>query len=231
LIESLDFKIAVNEQFDMLYNIRTLINLAARWFLHGNHLKNSLQSLIDHYSVRVKTLENIIPDLMGGFTKDYLKKLTDKFQQAGLSKEMAVRIGTYRAIYTALNIIYVATTNNFDLVKTAKIYFAGGERMNLVWFRDQLASDSRDGHWNVLARLTLRDELDISQRALTVAIMKNTKKEVEADQLIENWVVNNQKGLARWDNLLSMLHSSTSVEYTMFFIAIRELLGLILASQ
>lgn len=231
VIESLNFKIPLNEQYDMLYNLRNLVNLATRWFLHTGHFKDDLTSVIERYNEKIKLLEEITPQLMAGYTKEYLHHLTETFMALGLSKEIAKRIATYRAIYTSLNIIEVATVNQFDLVKTAKVYYAAGERINLVWFRDQLAKDSREGHWNTLARLTLRDELDIAQRALTVAIMVKDKKEQDTLKLIEKWSMRNQKSLARWDKLLTMLHSSTNVEYTMFFIAIRELIGLILTSQ
>lgn len=231
LVVSFDFKIPITQQYEMLYNIRNLINISTRWFLYSDHLKNDLNSLIEHYSAHVKALEDLIPDLMSGFTKKYLESLTEQFLKAGLPEEIARRIATHRAIYTSLNIIEVATQHNFDLIKTAKVYFAGGERINLVWFRDQIAADSREGHWNTLARLALRDELDVSQRALTIAIMKNDKKEPDTIRLIDKWVSNNQRALERWDKLLSMLHASSNIEYTMFFIAIRELLGLITTSQ
>jgi glutamate dehydrogenase len=231
MVEALDFKISANDQYEMLFNIRNLINLSTRWFLHGNHLKQDLQKTIEHYSINIKALEELVPNLMVGHTKEYLNSIIERFEKMGLPIDLARRIGTFRAIYTCLNIIDVATINKFDLIKTAKVYFASGERINLVWFRDQIASDSREGHWNTLARLTLRDELDISQRALTVAIMRNDKKEPSAFKLIEKWTAKNQRTLERWDHILKMLYSSTEVEYAMFFIAIRELIGLILASN
>lgn len=168
---------------------------------------------------------------MGGFTKTYLATITERFSKAGLPVNIARRIATYRAIYTSLNIIDVATIHKFDLIKTAEVYFASGERINLLWFRDQIASDTREGHWNTLARLTLRDELDIAQRALTVAIMQSSEKEKNSSRLIQKWVNTNERALKRWERLQEMMLSSSQVEYTMFFIAIRELLGLILASQ
>lgn len=230
-IKSLDFKIPMNEQYEMLFNIRNLINLSTRWFLHKDHTARDIENEITHYASRISILENLIPDLMAGYTKQYLESIIEKFMKAGLPTEVARRIATYRAIYTSLNIIQVATENKFDLTKTAKVYFACGERINLLWFRDQIANDAREGHWNTLARLTLRDELDISQRALTVAIMNKDKKELNALKLIDRWVSQNQRALERWDRLLAMLHSSSQVDYTMFFIAIRELLGLIVTSQ
>lgn len=230
VVESLDYKITAPDQYEMLFNIRHLINLSTRWFLHGSHVKGNLQQKIAHYSANVKKLEHLVPDLMGGYTRDYLKSLQDRFLQAGLPANIARRIATYRAIYASLNIIDVATLNNFDLLKTAKVYFASGERINLLWFRDQIASDTREGHWNTLARLTLRDELDISQRTLTIAIMKSDPKEKDPERLIEKWVQNNHRAIQRWERLQEMLHTSSQIEYSMFFIAIRELMGLILAT-
>ncbi len=231
LIRSLDFNIPLPDQYDMLFHLRNLINLAARWFLHTTQLKGDLEQLINHYQSKIKTLAKLTPTLMGGLTKKYLENLTEKFQKIGLAKEVASRIATYRAIYTSLNIIAVATNNNFDLIKTAKVYFIGGERINLVWFRDQLANDTREGHWNALARLTLRDEFDIAQRALTVAIMDSNKHQSDATKLVDFWMQANQAALARWEKLLTMLHGSNVIEYTMFFIAVRELIGLIANSQ
>lgn len=232
LIEEFDTQISVAERYDMLYNIKNLINLTTRWFLHHPKiLKENLSKLIEHYSTRISQLEQKVPDLMSGVTREYLNALTDKFHQAGLSTKTARHIATYRAIYTTLNIIEVATMKNFDLEKTAEVYFACGERVNLVWFRDQISHDSRSGHWNTLARLTLRDELDISQRSLTIAIMnKDEENKLSAPNLIEKWVALNKRALDRWERLLAMLHSSSNIEYTMFFIAIRELRALITTS-
>ena len=75
LIESLDFKISMPEQYEMLYNIRNLINISTRWFLQGDRVDGDLYLLIEQYSVRVKELEDLTPLLMGGFTKNYLEKL------------------------------------------------------------------------------------------------------------------------------------------------------------
>lgn len=231
LIQSLDYKINVNEQYDMLYNIRNLINLATRWFLRSPHLKQELQGLINHFSTRVKILEDITPSLMAGVTKEYLGNLTSQFIKLGISPEIAKRIATYRAIYTSLNIIEVATKNQFDLRRTAEVYFASGERVNLLWFRDQIASDTREGHWNALARLTLRDALDAAQCDLTVAVIKHDRKEKNSTKLIDNWLKANKRALSRWKRILALMYGSQQVDYTMFFIAIRELAGLIEASQ
>lgn len=230
IITSLDFKIPMPDQYDMLFNVRNLISLSTRWFLHHHAYQTELPKLINHYAKHIKTLEEIIPDLMSGVTKTYLDNLSLKFTNAGLGKNIARKIATYRAIYTTLNIIYVATKNNFDLIKTAQVYFASGERINLLWFRDQIINDKRDGHWNTLARLTVRDELDTAQCALTTSILKRDAT-LSVTALIDLWCQKNHRALKRWENLLVMLHGSTNVDYTMLFIAMRALQSLINATD
>jgi glutamate dehydrogenase len=227
VIEKLDFKILFKEQFDLLQNLHILVNLSTRWFLHRNYKQEELKELIAHYSSGIKSIERLVPELMTGMTRRYLVSLTEKFLRAKLPPNIAQRFAVYRAIYTALNIIEVATKYKTDLEKTAKIYFAGGERMNLVWFRDQFASDKREDHWHILTRLILRDQLDILQQAITVGIMKESITEEDPKILIEMWIKNNQRIVKRWEQFLSILHSSPTIDYTMFFIAIRELTQLL----
>jgi len=231
LVLSLTFKVPVNTQYEMLYNIRTLIGLATRWFLYSRHMKSDLMFVIKHFSSNIEKLEETIPIIMGGHTKEYMEQLIQEFADKGLPKDVARTLATYRAMYTALNIIEVATEYNFDLIKTAKVYFSAGERVSLLWFRDQIARDNREGHWNVVARLTLRDELDLAQRMLAVAVMQADKTERDPTKLIEKWMTNNREAINRWEKTIGLLVASNTVDYTMFFIALRELTGFIAASM
>lgn len=227
IIESLNFKIPVKMQYTLLGHIRRLLNLATRWFLRANRLCGDVSKTVAHYTAAINKLEKVVPTLMSGITKEYMHSLTDEFIKAGLSATIAERIAVSRAMYTALNITEVATQHHFDLIKTAKMYFEVGGRFNLVWFRDQIANDSREGHWNTLARLSLRDELDAIQRQLTVVILQDNKKQNDINKLIDEWREHHQSSIQRWEKIMHMLYSSTSLDYVMLFIALRELADLI----
>ncbi len=231
LIDSLGTKIAVSLQYELLHYVRALLNLSTRWFLRSHYLQDDTEKTIEHFSVRIKKLDKLIPDLMSGATKEYLSELVGRFVKNGFPEEIANRIATYRALYTSLNIIEVETKYKLDLVKTAKVYFDVGSQFNLVWFRDQIAADSREGHWNTLARLTLRDELDGLQKMLTVTVMRSNNHETNIKMLIKNWMKKHCRPIDRWEQILQLLHGSTSIDYTMFFIALRELSGWLQASE
>ncbi len=223
LIESLDGKVPVQVQYDLLHYIRRLINLATRWFLRSNRLSGDVEKIVTHYATNIKRLEKLIPVLMSGATKDYLQNLVKQFVESGLKEVDAEAIAASRAMYTALNIIEVATQQKFDLIKTAHVYFEVGAKFNLVWFRDQIANDSREGHWNTLARLSLRDELDDLQRQLTINIMQNNKKESDSLKLIHQWRILHERAVKRWESLLHTLQSGSYIDYVIFFITLREL--------
>ncbi|KGP62939.1 NAD-glutamate dehydrogenase [Legionella norrlandica] len=227
LIDSLQDRISMQTQYELLHHVRHLLNLATRWFLHHKRLSGDITQHITHYGRSIRKLEKLVPNLMVGITKEYLEKLVDQFVSIGLEKDHAQKIAMTRALYTALNIIEVATQNKFDLAITAEVYFKVGSQFNLVWFRDQIGNDSREGHWNTMARLSLRNELDNLQRRLAIAILMSNKKERTAEKLITYWLEQNTHIQQRWEKLLEMLIESESIDYTMFFITLREFSSLI----
>ncbi|KTD55952.1 NAD-glutamate dehydrogenase [Legionella sainthelensi] len=231
LVDSLNYKLPVQTQYELLHHVRQLMNLATRWFLHHKRLEGEIAHNIDHYSQSISKLERLIPDLMAGVTREYLDKMVTQFLGIGLPEEAARKIATTRAMYTLLNITEVATQNKFDLRKTAEVYFTVGSKFSLVWFRDQIGNDSREGHWNNLARLSLRDELDNLQRRLTIVILIHDQKKLNAEELISYWFTKNNFIRQRWEQLLEMLLDSQSIDYTIFFIALRELTTLISAEK
>ncbi|MDX1901258.1 MAG: NAD-glutamate dehydrogenase [Gammaproteobacteria bacterium] len=229
----LGFKITTKMQFELLHHIRQLLNLATRWFLRGNRLHRAMGDTIKLHAPAVKRLEKIVPHLMTGKTKVYMDKMVEQFVKDGLPKDIAIQISICRAMYTALNITEVAHHHHFDLTDTANVYFDVGTQLNLVWFRDQIASDSREGHWNNLARLALREELDALQRKLTVVILKDNKnKKLKSEStVVTDWVAGHQDLYAHWNKMLETLVTADHVEYTLFFVALRELADLITVSE
>ena len=227
-IELLDGKISCEGQYQILFHIRRLLHIATRWFLRSRYLKQPIPTLLNQFGPAIKKLEQLVPHLMTGETKAYLHDLQAKCMKLGLSAAFAQHLAAYRALYNALNIIDIVLIHHFDLVKVTTIYFAVGEKFSLVWLRDYIASDLRSGHWNAMARLTLRDELDTCQRNVTIAAMTHAHTTKDPIAILDHWISAHPLVMSRWEKLLNMLHASPQIEYTMLFIALRELLGFVL---
>lgn len=226
-IDALDFKIPIQLQYELMQHVRHLLTLSTRWFLRNDRMKAGIATVIKNFSAKLDKLAQAVPQLMVGYTKQYMEKVTDEFINAGIPKESALRIAATRALYTTLNIIEVSTKHHLELVKAANVYFNVGGHFNLVWFRDQIANDAREGYWNTLARLSLRDELDLLQKTLTVAVMQSNLKESDTLKLISLWANQHPHIHDRWGKILELLHAHPNIEYSMFFIALREFSGMV----
>ncbi len=222
-LDTSDRQLPVKMQFDMLHYARQLLNLSTRWFLHSKRMQGNMKDIIMHYTSAVDMLRTDVHALMSGVTRNYADTIKNQFIAEGFSENLAAQIAALRVLYTTLNITEVATQNSFDIKRTARVYFDAGAQFGLVWFRDQIASDNREGHWNNMARLALRDMLDNLQRKLTMIILQYNKKEKNSAHLIQTFLTNHPTLELRWKKMLEQLHENANPEYTLFFVALQEL--------
>lgn len=223
LITTLDYQILAGTQIEMLLHIKRLVRRATRWILRNRRTQLDINENINYFGDGANKLAELIPSLMVGVTREYMQQLTTQFTQAGLPSATAARVAGSRAMYTALNIVDIATQYKFDLINTAKVFFAVGSRLDLAWFRDQLNSTSLEDYWDSIARASLRDDLDIQQRQLTISILQMHADIVDIDQHLETWISKYKPLLERWEFILSNLRTATNLSFIMFYVAVREL--------
>ena len=222
-IQSLDNKVNVSLQYELMHHVRVLLNMSSRWFLRSRRLKNDLSEIVNSYKTSVEKVSAIMPSLIRGSTKDYMASIVDKFSEYAIDNNITRRIAMSRVLYTSLNISEVASIHHFDIEHTAELYFHVGGAFNLVWFRDYLANDNKPGKQSNMARLTLREDLDALQRRLTIVIMQSDPSEKDVKQLTANWRRDNENMVNRWNNLMEETIEGQSNTYTRFFISFREL--------
>jgi glutamate dehydrogenase len=222
-IEALDDTLSSEMQYQLLFHIRRLVNMSARWFLRSNRLHEDLPNLIAYYTNCIDKLIPIIPELIVGQTKKQLESNYERYFACGLSKKNSNKLAILRVLYTALNIAEVAKTHSFNLEKTANVFYTIGGSFNLVWFRDVIANDNREGYKNSMAKLTLRDEIDQLQRRLTILILQAKIQCSNEAELVTSWVEINKAIFYRWDEVIIAAQESNNSDYTMLFVALREL--------
>jgi glutamate dehydrogenase len=71
----------------------------------------------------------------------------------------------------ALDLVEVAMTARVRVGYAARAYFGLGERIGLTWIKEQIESLLAEGHWQAVARSTLRDNLYSLQRRITSAAL------------------------------------------------------------
>jgi glutamate dehydrogenase len=228
LIESFDNIINPHLQYQLFGYIHQLTNRATRWFLrHKEFTFQNLEKNIAYFIGSIQSLDNLMPTLISDSLKRFYDSLSIEFIKVGIPIEHARRITSARAMHAALNIIEVASKNQSDLFNTAKIYYTIDDKFNFSWFRSQIAKDSREGYWESLTRLTLRDEFDSLQKKITQLIIKNYPNAQEDSEVVELWISEHESIRQHWEKMLKRIQNSNTVDYITFFLAIRELSHLI----
>lgn len=225
-IESLDNKIDANVQINMLMQIIRLIRRATRWFLRNRRKHLDIATAVDYYSPGVKTLKKCIPEVLGKKELEAFTIEMQKYVKVGVDQSIAKNLAAVRELSSALDIIEAAHEIEADITDVAKIYFAIGEKLDLGWIRSLIIAHPVENHWEALSREALRDDLDWQQRLLSASVLSSEFRDPSIQKSLDSWMQNYQDLIDRWQLMLAELRSSTAMNYTMYFVAVRELLDL-----
>jgi glutamate dehydrogenase len=119
----------------------------------------------------VGELFNELADVLGPTEQARLRERHSRLIEQHVPESLAARIASLEALHCALDLVEVAMASRLDMRFTAKAYFDLGERIGMSWIKEQIESLSADGHWQAVARGTLRDNLYQLHRKITGAVL------------------------------------------------------------
>ncbi len=225
-ITQLRTTVAPNIQLKMLQELNRLIRRSTRWLLKNRWSGVNISDSIYYFAPRVKEIQNVLFNLIKGSEFNFLKKEFKKLMKAGVPEKLAQRIAGMPSMFSALDMVEAASFEKRTVLEVAQVYFSIGAKLELGWFRELIKNKFVNNHWEALARATFRDDVDRQQRNLAIAILQSEGSlDKNVTVHVENWIQYHQKLLNRWQYFISEFKAS-SPEFTMFAVAIRELLDL-----
>ena len=111
-------------------------------------------------------------------------------------------------------------------MESARVFFAVGAKLELAWFRDQLNANALEDYWDSIARASLRDDLDVQQRIITISILQQNKDIKNPEKRMAAWMTHYEPLLTRWLVILANMRGATNLTFIMFYVAVRELYDL-----
>lgn len=225
-IEALENKITAQHQSEILVVYMRLLRRISRWFLRSQRMNLDIVKTIHHYTPGIKALKKAMPDILGEQFFAQFHSHFEEYRVMGVPDKLALELTTTRGLFAAMDIIDIAYQAKVDVSIAAHAYFCIGERLDLAWIRTQIITHASENHWEALSREGLRDDLDWQQRQLTISIMCLKDSKQNFLNCLDAWSEQHVALIERWKYVLTSLRSSSALNYTMFFVAIRELLDL-----
>lgn len=225
-INALNGTVEASVQVKMLQEVNRLVRRGTRWFLRNRRTGLNISDNIKQFSSMVIRIADVLPNLLEGSEYD-LETTAKNYIEVKVPNGLAYRIAGMTAMFSALDIVEAAIKEKFEVEQVAALYYALGTQLDLGWFRGMIKKHPISNHWEALARAAFRDDLDREQRNLAVAIMHQSGADLKnIPNLIEIWLKKNRGLVARWKYFVSELKNTPEADFTMFSVALRELLDM-----
>lgn len=225
-IEELGTKIKAEDQIDMMMIYVRLSRRVTRWFLRSQSRALNITKTVKLYSQGFAELKKCIPSVLNEYDKTQYHELYEERIKNGIPPDLAHELTVTRGLFGGTDIIDIAHKRNLKVSEVAEVYFGLGHFLDLGWIRSQIIAHATENHWESLSREAVRDDLDWQHRELTDGFIDYESGNKDLQARLESWGNVHLSLIDRWRHIIADLKSSTVLTYTMFFVAIRELLAL-----
>lgn len=224
-IGELTTKISAEKQVEISTLYLRLMRRVTRWFLRTPGISIDISRSVAHFLPGIQEFKKVLPAAFGQAHQTNYQESFERYVNMGISEVLAHELSITRALFSAMDIIEISYQTKIEICKVAQVYFGIDEALDLIWLRLQILAQPAENQWESLSREALRDDLDWQQKQLTAGLITlGSTKTKDFMQCYTIWSAKNEVLIERWNQLLVDLKGASVLNYTMFFVAIRELL-------
>jgi glutamate dehydrogenase len=179
-IEALDNRIPAAVQYTAMSKTTRLLRHMTYWLLENRRDDLDIERGVLRYAAKVGELFHELSGVLGITEQARLRVLRSQLIEQHVPEDLAARIASLEMLHCALDLAEVAMTSRLGITYAAKAYFDLGDRLGLTWIKEQIESLAAEGHWQAVARGTLRDNLYQLQRKITGAVLASKGRDAAA---------------------------------------------------
>ena len=172
-IEALDGKMPAALQSEMMLAGIALLRRAALWLLRQNPGGIDIGAAIAAYGPGVERLTRCLPQVLVPQMAARLEERIRAYVEHGAPSAIAALVARFAPLGAALDIVAVAATAKRPVEQAAELYFRLGEHLSLDWLREAAGEIATADYWQRLAVLAVVDDLDVQQRLLAAAVLRD----------------------------------------------------------
>ena len=223
-IEGLADVVPMYVQTWLMGELMGLARRCSRWLLRNRRGNLSPENEINHFTADIRNMLETLPDRLSGKPLAEWSERKGRLNEANVPESLARFVAHAPDLHASLAMIEAADCTGAHPELAAGVFFEIGERLDLQWFRNEIAGLRVENHWQALSRENGLDDLDWQERALTVSILHTMQPGDAIGTAIDRWLAQHAVAARRWNAMLNELHSSESLDLPMCSVALRELL-------
>jgi len=222
-IEALDDKIAAKVQIEMMVKLGRMMRLATHWFLERPEETRQIAAAVKTYAKGIAEYteglrELAPPDELAAWKESY-----DALRAAGVPDPIARKVAAADYLYAGLDVVDAARELKQPVRAVADAWFRLGTALSFSWLRAQVERLPVDGHWQAIARGSLRDSLYAHQRRIAAAVLKGGKGSKDAGAAIEKWLKARAQKAAHLERIIGDMRSLGALDFATASVAMQEI--------
>ena len=219
-IEALDNRAPATVQYDMHYQTTRFLRHATYWVLaHRRDL--DVEKTVTQLKPGLAELARGASGLIGGRLGARIAANFARLKEGGVPERLAQRVATLELLYSGLDIVDVAQGRRLPINEVARAYLHLGQLLEIDWLRQQIESLTGEGHWQAVARNTLRENLYSMQRGLTDAALRNRPRG-DAVRATDAWLATRKREVDALRRIVGEMESNQSTDFATLSVGLQS---------
>ena len=218
-IEALDNRIPATVQYTAMLQTTRLLRHMSYWLLENRRNDLDIRRAVSRYADKVTQLFYELPGVLGIGARARFNSLRAQLIAQHVPEELAVRIASLEELHSSLDLVEVALAARVRMVYAAQAYFDLGERIGLTWIKEQIETLPAEGHWQAVARGTLRDNLYALQARITLAVLRCKGRDAAAR--IDQWLARRSASVEALKRVVVDLRTGSAPDFATLSVALQ----------
>jgi glutamate dehydrogenase len=221
-IEALDDRAATGVQYDMLVETTRLLRHLSYWVLRNQGRNLDIERAVSRLSPGIRELMRDLPELIEGTELERYQAALARFSKDGVPAKVSRRVASLGAIHAGVDIVELALSRRASIGQAARAYFGLGAELGLDWLRDEIERLGVDGHWQAVARGTLREELYVYQRRLCERLLSSAPRG-DTRERVAAWIAARGAPMAAFARMVREMRAAGSADFATVSVAAQSL--------
>ncbi|GAA0529996.1 hypothetical protein GCM10009545_35580 [Saccharopolyspora thermophila] len=210
---------------EMFHDLQRFCQQGALWFLRHRRPPVDIAAEVDFFRRQIRQLAPVLPAALAGKQAEAVQRRRAELTGHGVPGVLAGRIAVLGPLAASLDVVEIAGDRR-DVGFVAAVYSALDVALGMDWLQEQIVELPSESHWELLAKISLRDDLFAQRRRLTSAALGRYVPGLSAGEVVEDWVAANSAAVRRCAATLQQLRGAGRLDVAMLSVALQDLRNL-----
>jgi glutamate dehydrogenase len=221
-IEALDNRVPARVQYEMQFATARALRHATYWVLGHRSRSLEVEPAVAQLRPGLARLVAAAPKLVTGRLAARIEAKRSQAAAAGVPPALAARIASLELLQSGLYIVDLAARRRAPLETVARVHLHLGAALDLDSLRLQIDALEIAGHWQSVARASLREDLYRLHRTLTEAVLSRGRRGNPV-RAADAWLAARRGSVEHLRRIFADMASAPSMDFATLSVALQSL--------